>query len=253
LTARPGFEVLAITGLPEIHPGDDLPQLLVDVFDFESGDVLVLAQKAVSKSEGRLVDLDAVAAGPEAEDLARRCQKDARLVQLILDESREVIRVRPGLLIVEDRRGWVCANAGIDRSNVEQSANGRGEVVCLLPVDPDGSASGVREKIKQLRGVGIGVVISDSHGRPWRQGTVGVAIGACGVAVLSDRRGQIDRYGYELQHTLVGAADEIAAAASILMGQGSEGLPAVVLRGINAAGCGRARDLQRPRYQDLFR
>ena len=172
------------------------------------------------------------------------------MVQLVLDESVEVMRARPGVLIVEDRRGLVCANAGIDRSNVRQDT---GETVLLLPEDPDRSAQQMLGKIQEITGLAIGIVISDSHGRAWREGTVGVAIGAAGIEALSDRRGQRDRDGYELQHTLVGVADELAAAASLLMGQGNESIPAVVIRGVNVAGTGAARDLQRPHERDLFR
>jgi coenzyme F420-0:L-glutamate ligase / coenzyme F420-1:gamma-L-glutamate ligase len=246
-----GFVALAIEGIPEIRPGTNIAALLAQSFDFESGDVLLLAQKIVSKAEGRLVVLDSVLAGPEAVSLGLAAGKDPRLAQLILDESRAVLRVRPGVVIVEDRRGWVCANAGIDRSNIVQE--GKSETVCLLPLDPDASAAAIRQEILRLSGVQIAVIISDSHGRAWREGTVGVAIGAAGIEALSDRRGRVDRLGYVLEHTLVGTADEVAAAASVLMGQGDEGLPAVVLRGLRLAGSGRATDLQRPKQRDLFR
>lgn len=247
----PAFMAMAITGLPEVKPGADLGPLLVDRFTFEDNDVLVLAQKIVSKAEGRLVRLESVKPSKEALDLGLKAEKDPRIVQLILDESQEVLRVRPGAIIVEDRRGWVCANAGIDRSNIIQED--AAETVCLLPVDPDAAARAIHDGIGEITGREIGVVISDSHGRAWRDGTVGVAIGAWGIDALSDRRGRLDRTGYVLEHTLVGTADELAAAASVLMGQGNEGLPAVVLRGLNVRGAGRAKDLQRPRERDLFR
>ncbi len=209
-----------------------------------------MAQKVVSKAEGRLVRLDSVTVSPEARELARRSEKDERVVQLILDESQSVLRVRPGVLIVEDRRGWVCANAGIDRSNVVQRG---GETVALLPLDPDVSAETIRAAIQERTGATVGVIISDSHGRAWREGTIGIAIGAAGVDVLSDRRGAADRHGYTLQHTLVGTADELAAAASLLMGQGAESVPVVVIRGLDVSGGARASDLQRAREKDLFR
>jgi len=242
---------MAIADLPEVRTGDSVGTLLVDRFPFQDGDVLVIAQKIVSKAEGRLVSLRTVRPSPEADTLAIRADKDPRLVQLILDESRQVVRVRPGLIIVEDRRGWVCANAGIDRSNVSQESDD--ETVCLLPVDPDRSAAEIRSEIQESSGADVGVIINDSHGRAWRDGTVGVAIGAAGIAVRSDRRGAPDRHGYLLQHTVIGTADELAAAASLLMGQADEGVPAVVIRGLTVRGEGKAVDLQRPPELDLFR
>ena len=174
------------------------------------------------------------------------------MVELILQESVEVIRTRPGLIVVEDRRGFVCANAGIDRSNIEQ--NGNDESVALLPVDPDRSARVLRERIKALTGASVAVIINDSHGRAWRQGTVGVAIGVAGLPAIWDRRGDPDLTGYVLQHTVIGLADEIAAAASLLMGPAAEGIPAVLVRGLALPeGDGTARDIQRPREMDLFR
>jgi coenzyme F420-0:L-glutamate ligase/coenzyme F420-1:gamma-L-glutamate ligase len=246
----PEIRLIGLSGLPEIQPGDRLGAILAEVATFETNDVLVVAQKIVSKAEGRLVRLSDVSVSRQAEELARQAEKDPRLVQLILDESRAILRVRPGLIIVEDRRGWVCANAGIDRSNV--AADGE-QIVSLLPLDPDRSAAHLRAELMQLTGVELGVIISDSHGRAWREGTVGVAIGAAGIVALTDRRGQRDRHGYQLQHTLVGTADELAAAASLLMGQAAESVPAVIVRGLDVHGCGQAHDLQRPHQRDLFR
>ncbi len=243
--------LIGVVGLPEVRPGDDLAGMISSVVALADGDVLVVAQKIVSKAEGRLVQVDHVRSSERARSLASETDKDDRLVQLILDESSEVVRASRGVLIVQDNRGWVCANAGVDRSNIEQT--GGSETVALLPVDPDQSADRIRRRVRELAGVTIGVIVSDSHGRPWREGTVGVALGASGVTALADRRGQNDRHGYVLQHTLVGLADELAAAASLLMGQGDESIPAVVIRGIRAAGQGQARDLQRPRERDLFR
>lgn len=219
---------------------------------FQPGDVLVLAQKIVSKAEGRLIRLTDVQPSARAEELALETGKDARLIEVILQESHEVVRVRPGLIIVQDRRGLVCANAGIDRSNIQQ--HGDDEEVALLPLDPDASARRLRGEIFQLTGVRIGVIINDSHGRAWREGTVGVAIGVAGMPAVWDRRGETDLTGYVLQHTILGLADEIAAAASLVMGPAAEGLPAVIVRGLELPeGDGTAQDLQRPRETDLFR
>lgn len=251
------LSLFPVRRLPSIAPGDPIADLVVaslraDGIEPTAGDVIVLAQKIVSKAEGRLVDLEGVQPSPEALDLGERAQKDPRLVELILRESREVVRVRPGVLIVEDARGFICANAGIDRSNIEQGA--RGERVALLPVDPDASATRIRDRIGALTGARPAVIINDSHGRAFRQGTVGVAIGSAGIAPLWDRRGERDRTGYTLKATVIGLADEIAAAASLLMGPAAESIPAVLLRGLQApAGEGSARSLQWPRKMDLFR
>lgn len=248
--------LLPIKGLPLIRDGDDLGALIVGAASGinrpEHGDVLVLAQKIVSKAEGRTVRLETVQPSTRAQMLADESEKDPRLVELILQESREVLRVRPGLIVVEDLRGFVCANAGIDRSNIEQ--DGDSEVVALLPLDPDESARRVRRRITELTGSTVGVIINDSHGRAFREGTVGVAIGIAGLSALRDRRGDLDLTGYVLQHTVIGLADEIAAAASLLMGPAAEGVPAVLVRGLDLPpGDGSAKDLQRPAERDLFR
>lgn len=250
------LSLLPVLGLPLVQPGDDLADLIVDCFSsrdaFQPGDILVVAQKIVSKAEGRLVTLEGVTPSEAADDLARQTGKDPRLVELILRETREVLRVRPGLIVVEDVRGFVCANAGIDRSNIEQ--NVPGELLALLPEDPDWSARVLRAGIAERTRVEIGVIINDSHGRAWREGTVGVTIGLAGLSPLSDRRGDSDLTGYTLEHTIIGLADELASAASLLMGPADEGIPAVVVRGVNVeAAKGSARDLQRPRERDLFR
>lgn len=248
-------ELLPVQDLPLIKRGDNLTDLLIDAVrstPFESGDVLVIAQKIVSKSEGRVVRLAEVTPSEAALALARETEKDPRVVELILLESREVLRKRPGLIVVEDIRGFVCANAGIDRSNVEQE--GEDDQVALLPLDPDASAREIREGILKRTGVPVGVIINDSHGRAWRQGTVGVAIGLAGVPAILDRRGDVDLTGYVLQHTVIGLADEIAAAASILMGPAAEGVPAVIVRGLELPPSeGSAHEIQRPRESDLFR
>lgn len=249
--------LLPVHGLPLVQPGDNLPSLIVNAMQragirFEPNDVLVIAQKIVSKAEGRLVDLGGVEPTPEARALALQSDKDPRLVELILRESREVLRVRPGVLIVEDLRGWVCANAGIDRSNIEQIAGK--ELVLLLPQDPDASCSSIAIELEHLTGARVPVVMNDSHGRAWREGTAGIAIGVAGIQSVWDRRGDHDLTGYTLQNTVIGLADELAAAASLVMGQADEGLPAVIVRGLTLpSGNGTSRDLQRPRERDLFR
>jgi coenzyme F420-0:L-glutamate ligase/coenzyme F420-1:gamma-L-glutamate ligase len=248
--------LIPIRGLPLIEAGADLAALIAAAAGgpdaFHAGDVLVIAQKIVSKSEGRVVRLDDVQPSDEAVRLAEQTDKDPRLVELILGESREVVRTRPGLIVVEDRRGFICANAGIDRSNIQQ--HGKSEEVALLPVDPDASARSIRQRLNELTGHQIAVLINDSHGRAWREGTVGVAIGLAGMPAVWDRRGETDLTGYTLQHTVIGLADEIAAAASLLMGAAGEGIPAVIVRGLELPpGDGRAREIQRPREMDLFR
>lgn len=217
----------------------------------QDGDVFAVAQKIVSKAEGRLVDLVDVTPSGRAVELAAQVGKDPRLIELILRESEEVSRLRPGVIITRHRLGFTSANAGIDRSNVGPDGEER---VLLLPLDPDASARRIRETILAERGTAVGVVITDSHGRPFRLGTVGVAIGVAGLPALWDRRGEPDRYGYRLQHTDVGVADEIAAAAGLLMGQAAEGQPAVLIRGLSLPPIdGRATDLVRPKALDLYR
>ena len=255
------IELTAIPGIPLIQPGDDLPGILLHAarsagLDFQSGDVLVVAQKIVSKAEGRLVDLQTVIPSQQAEALASYSRKDPRLVELILSESSEVLRVRPDVIIVEHRGGFVCANAGIDQSNSAAPAgsNSPGPWALLLPEDSDRSAQQLRAAIRDNTGAEIGVIISDSHGRAWRLGTVGVAIGVAGLHPLSDLRGQPDLAGRPLQTTDVGTADELAAAAGLLMGQAAEGTPAVIVRGASfLKGEGRLTELLRPKEKDLFR
>lgn len=251
------LSLIPVEGLPLIGTGAPLGDLIVEALGgperaFLEGDVLVVAQKIVSKAEGRVVTLDDVEPSPAARALAQKTEKDPRLVELVLRESREIVRIRPGLIVVEDARGFICTNAGIDRSNVQQS--GRSEEVALLPVDPDASARAIRHRIHDLTGRSVAVIVNDSHARAFREGTVGVAIGLAGLPALSDRRGDSDLTGYTLQHTVIGLADEIASAASILMGPAAEGVPAVVVRGLRLPEVeGSARDLQRPRETDLFR
>jgi coenzyme F420-0:L-glutamate ligase/coenzyme F420-1:gamma-L-glutamate ligase len=252
------LEIIALEGIGAIKPGDDLGALLVDSVSsggttLRNGDVIVVAQKAVSKMENRYVVLSSVTPSERAIELGTRCDKDPRLVEIILSESREVLRAIPGVLVVEDRRGLVLANAGVDRSNVDQESR-EAERVLLLPKDPDASAAGLRARVSALAGVDVGVIINDSLGRAWRLGTVGAAIGVAGLPGLLDRRGEPDLQGRRLEITEVGLADELAAAASVVMGQAAEGRPAVVIRGVVwPRRDGNGRELLRPPEKDLFR
>ncbi|HXR87778.1 MAG TPA: coenzyme F420-0:L-glutamate ligase [Stellaceae bacterium] len=250
--------LIALTDLPLVKPGDDLAAVLVAALErrigklLTTGDVLVVAQKIVSKAEGRYVDLARVEPGAEALRLARESDKDPRLVQVILDESRRIVRHRPGVLIVEHRLGYVMANAGIDRSNIDPTMGE--EPVLLLPRNPDASAAALREKLAAHFGIAPAVIISDSFGRAWRVGTTGTALGAAGLPSLVDLRGHDDLYGRTLRVTEVGFADEIAAAASLLMGQADEALPAVLVRGLMWSAVARpAKTLIRAAEEDLFR
>lgn len=251
-----GLAVLPVAGLPLIRQGDDLAALIYHAckaggIGWCDGDVLVLAQKIVSKAEGRQVALSQVTASKVAVDIAHEAHKDPRVVELILQESSEVVRARPGVIVVEHRLGMVLANAGIDSSNIDHSGE---ECALLLPLDPDSSARLIRIKLEKLTGFKIAVLIIDSIGRAWRHGTIGTAIGASGVPTLCDLRGQPDLFGRPLATSMLGFADEIAAAASLVMGQGSEGLPAAVVRGLRFAPVEQpATDMLRPRDMDMFR
>ncbi len=250
--------LVAVPGIPHVHAGDDVAALLLDALGraglaLQDGDVIAIAQKIVSKAEGRQVRLADVTPSARAVELAGQVGKDARLMELILRESVEVSRLRPGVIIVRHRLGFTSANAGIDRSNVQLAGEDE-DAVLLLPLDPDASAVALCATLRAATGATVGVVITDSHGRPFRLGTVGVAIGVAGLPALWDRRGEADLYGYRLQHTDVGLADEIAAAAGLLMGQAAEGLPAVLIRGLRLPPAeGRATDLVRPPELDLYR
>jgi coenzyme F420-0:L-glutamate ligase / coenzyme F420-1:gamma-L-glutamate ligase len=243
-----------LRGIPSVVPGDDLADMALAALGrsndgLRDGDVLVFAQKIVSKSEGRIVDLSGVVPSAPALKLAGETEKDPRLVELILGESGEVLRHRPGVLIVVHKLGFILANAGIDRSNVEGSDH-----VLLLPIDPDASAARIRTKLKTITGLDIAVLIIDSIGRPWRLGTAGMAIGASGMPALLDMRGHPDMNGRPLESTDVGIADELASAASLVMGQADEGTPIVLARGVPyPRSDGSARDLLRPKELDLFR
>ncbi|HSZ89131.1 MAG TPA: coenzyme F420-0:L-glutamate ligase [Acetobacteraceae bacterium] len=249
------LELMALSGIPMVREGDDIAALIIAALgsrELRHGDVVVVAQKIVSKAEGRSVDLDSVTPTAEAEELAAEVGKDPRLVQMILKESTRVVRSRPNLIIVQHRLGFVMANAGIDQSNVA-AADGVHRVL-LLPRDPDASAAALRAKLGQHYGVPIGVIISDSFGRAWRRGTCGIAIGAAGLPSLIDLRGQPDLFGRILEVSIIGFADEIAAAASLLQGQAAEAQPVVLVRGLDwSAPIAPAAELVRPLEEDLFR
>lgn len=253
--------ITALNGIPLVQPGDDLADLLLSSLDgmgeeFRDGDVLVLAQKIVSKSEGRYVDLTTVTPSARALELADDVDKDPRLVEVILSEATDIVRYRKGVLVVAHRCGAVLANAGIDRSNIAQPDDGneQGTSVLLLPENPDRSCATLRESLRHRTGADIGIVINDSLGRAWRNGTVGAAIGASGIEALLDLNGRPDLFDRPLQSTQVGIADELAAAASLVMGQADEGRPAVLIRGLaGGRGEGSAADLVRSKDQDLFR
>ncbi len=252
----PGLQLFAIPDFPMVRDGDDLPALIADGLGrsgltLQDRDVVVLAQKIVSKAEGRSVDLATIEPSAEALRYAAETGKDARIVQLLLSESVKVVRSRPNLMIMQHRLGFVMANAGIDQSNVAP-ADGVQRAL-LLPVNPDGSAEAIRAALSDRFGVKLGVVISDSFGRPWRRGTAGVAIGCAGLPSFIDLRGQPDLFGRTLEVSIIGFADEIAAAASLLQGQAAEGQPAIVVRGLSwTAPEAPVKDLVRPPEEDLF-
>lgn len=278
-------EFMAIPGVPLIWPGDDLAEIMVECLareglKFEEGDVLALAQKIVSKSEGQLVNLAEIVPSERALELAPKVGKDPRHVEVILRESKEVIWASPGIFVLETHHGFVCANAGVDRSNIQQrrdkppaneasksesapaippQAETNEEWLSLLPRDPDQSAARIRDRVKELSGAEIGVLINDTHGRPFRMGGVGVALGSAGLLALVDQRGEQDMFGYTLQATLVGVGDELASATSLIMGQAAEATPAVLIRGLRYRRPDPSRpdpgsaELIRPKQNDVFR
>ncbi len=244
--------LIPLRGIPLVQTGDDLASLLAAALrphQPQAGDVLVITSKIVSKAEGRFADLRTVCPSDQARELAARTHKDARLVQVILDESQQVVRAVPGVLITRHRLGFVSANAGVDHSNVSHDP----DVVLLLPRDPDASARALRAALATLLGVALGIVIADSHGRPHRLGTVGVAIGVAGIPGVEDWRGRPDLFGYPLQHTEIGLADMVASAATLAMGQAAEGVPATLVRGLRFTPReGSAAEIIRPPSLDLF-
>lgn len=251
----PRIALTALPGVPLIKPGDDLPAIILKSLGdakilLLDDDIIVVASKIVSKAEGRQVKLEGVTVSEEARELAAITGKDGREIELILNESTRVVRARPGLIITQHKLGFISANAGLDHSNMPA---GEDDSALLLPVNPDRSAREIRKRLGAETGANVGVIIADSHGRPHRLGTVGVAIGVAGLVALEDWRGRPDLFGYVLKHTEVGLADMIASAATLLLGQAREGTPLVHVRGVpRTAGDGAASDLNRPKEMDLF-
>ncbi len=243
------LRVIPLPGIPELEEGDDLAALLVAAANrgsaLEDGDVVVVAQKAVSKVEGRVVHLDGIEPSDRASELAG--EEDARRLELILRESRRIVRTRPPLVIAETRHGFVCASAGVDQSNARGP-----DTLVLLPLDPDASARRLRERILELAGKSVAVIVSDSFGRPFRRGTTDVALGVSGIEPLLDLKGRRDSSGYVLHATEIAVADEIAGAAELVTGK-TRGIPAAIVRGLNATGEGSGQDLLMPAERDLFR
>lgn len=250
------FEIFPIEGLPLFKEGDDLTNIVLDRlhtvgFELQDGDILAIAQKVISKAEGRLIDLTSVEPSVAAIELAEEVEKDPRIVELILQESTDIVRKKTGVLIVRHRLGHVGANAGIDQSNIEHGVEGS---ALLLPLDPDLSASRIQNEVAQKTGKQIGVLVTDSANRPWRLGTVGIAIGASNMVVLDDKRGGFDLHGRELKITMINRADSIAAIATLAMGETDERIPMVIVRGASA-GCSQqdAAEINRPLEDDLFK
>jgi coenzyme F420-0:L-glutamate ligase/coenzyme F420-1:gamma-L-glutamate ligase len=241
----PELRILPVEGLPEIAEGDDLGGLIAEAAEVEPGDVVVVSQKVVSKAEGRIVRLDDVEASDRARELA--ANHDPRQLEVILRESARVVRARAPLVIAETRHGFVCASAGVDASNAPEP-----DTLVLLPIDPDASAAAIRRVLRERTGHEVGVIVSDSFGRPWRNGIVDVAIGVAGLRPLDDWRGRVDANGYELRATVVAVADEIAAAAELVRGKTS-GVPVAIVRGLDVAGEGTAQELVMPPERDMFR
>jgi len=240
------LRVIPVRGIPELEEGDDLGALVVrEAPELERDDVVVVAQKAVSKVEGRVVELAGMVASDRARELAG--DTDPRRLEVILRESREVVRSRPPLVIAETRHGFVCASAGVDASNAKGP-----DTLVLLPLDPDASAARLRARIVELADVDVGVIVSDSFGRAWRRGTTDVALGVAGICAVLDLEGQLDSAGYELHATEIAVADEIAGAAQLVMGK-LDGIPAAIVRGLRLSGDGHGTDLVMPRERDLFR
>jgi len=239
------IQVVPVRGLPEIREGDDLAAMVVGLVELEDADVVVLAQKAVSKLEGRVIRIDDIEASPKAVELAGD-ERDPREVEAVLQEAKRIVRERGPLVIAETHHGFICASAGVDHSNAPEPGT-----LVLLPVDPDASARAFRARIAELTGREVGVVVTDSFGRPFRQGTTDVAIGVAGFAPFLDLRGTVDRAGYELRSTRIAIADEIAAAADLARGK-AEGIPVVVVRGLRLEGDGTAREIVIEPELDLF-
>ena len=259
ILSKMSLTLTPLINIPLIRRDDNLADILVKSLtetniQLEDGDILVIAQKIVSKAEGRTVNLTTVTPSQRAIELAETTQKDPRFIELVLQESNEVLRTRVGTIIVEHKLGFVCANAGIDHSNVAGEGDSAEDWVLLLPQNPDLSSSRIRDEIRTKTGKQIGIIIIDSHGRAWRNGTVGVAIGVAGLPALQDLRGEQDLFGFTLRITQVAVADELAAAASLMMGQAAEGTPIIHIRGFPyPLREGSLKELIRPKEQDLFR
>ena len=239
--------IFPLRGIPELREGDDLATLILELAELEDGDVVVVAQKAISKIEGRIVRLDGVEPSPRAIEIAGEEGDAARRIEVILREAKSVVRVRPPLVICETQHGFICASAGVDQSNSPEDGT-----LVLLPVDPDGSAAKLRDALRERSGRDVGVIVTDSFGRPWRQGTTDVAIGAAGVEVMQDLSGERDPIGYELKATFITVADEIAGAAQLASGKLGR-TPVTIVRGLDVRGDGRATDIPVPPELDLFR
>jgi coenzyme F420-0:L-glutamate ligase/coenzyme F420-1:gamma-L-glutamate ligase len=249
--ARSSVQIFPLSGLPEIRRGDDLARLILGAvrmqrFQIATGDVFVIAQKIVSKAEGRIVSLDSLVPSGGAIKWAQEWGKDARVIELVLRESQRIIRMERGIIIAETSQGFICANAGIDLSNADEGT------AILLPEDPDASARALNTRLRESFGTDIGIIISDTFGRPWREGLVNVALGVAGVAPLIDYRGARDANGKLLQATIIAIADELASAAELVMGK-SDRVPVAIIRGVAGAGDGTGRDLIRPAEKDIFR
>jgi coenzyme F420-0:L-glutamate ligase/coenzyme F420-1:gamma-L-glutamate ligase len=254
VTVNP-VKVIAVENLPLITKGDSLAELVIDTAKnqntpVQEKDVIVITHVAVSKAEGNVINLDEVTPSKQAEEIARKVEKEPKLVEVILRETKEIVRLGPNSLITETKNGIVCANAGVDRSNVKGDRN-----VALLPKDPDASAWKIRQEIKKLAGCDVAVIISDTHGRPLRMGEINVAIGVAGIKPIRDRRGEKDLFGYVLKIKQTAIADELASAAELVIGQAAEGIPAAIIRGYNyrVDENASARELTRPKEKDLFR
>jgi coenzyme F420-0:L-glutamate ligase / coenzyme F420-1:gamma-L-glutamate ligase len=245
--------IIPIPDIPQIQPGDDLPTVLLHAIDqakvgLKSGDILIICQKIVSKAEGAIVDLKMITPSPFAQQIATQWEKDPRVVEVVLRESSRIIRMKNGVIITETKHGWVCANSGVDESNSLDD-----DIVIVLPKDPDASARTIRVAIQERRSISIGIIITDTFGRPWRDGLVEFALGVSGFEPLLDLRGSHDLRGRELHHTVVAVADELAAAAGLVMEKGA-GVPAVIIRGYRfIAAEGESKKLIRPADADLFR
>lgn len=248
-------QVIAIEGLPLIRKGDNLAQLICSAAEkqhtpIQNGDVLVVTHVAVSKAEGNVVNLDKIIPSKKANEIAKKTGKDPALVEVVLRESKDIVRMRDSVLITESRQGFICANSGVDRSNVEGERN-----VAPLPRDPDLSAKKIRQEMKRLTGCDVAVIVSDTHGRPFRMGEVNVAVGVSGLKPIRDRRGEKDLFGYVLRIKQTAIADELASAAELVIGQANEGIPVAIIRGYNypKSDTAKATELIRSREKDLFR